>query len=183
MPKATMYLDLQVSREAGCRKRPPSEIAMSKQPLATRAKSDRPLLGWREWLALPELGLAAVRAKVDTGARSSALHVEQADVFSQDGIEMVRFTLDTGREQAPPQTVTAPVHDRRRVIDSGGHATERIFIRTCVRLAGRDWPIEINLTDRKNLLFPMLLGRSAIRGRFWVNPARSFLLGTPESTP
>jgi hypothetical protein len=159
---------------------------MSKQPLATRAKSDLPMLGWREWLALPELGLSAVRAKVDTGARSSALHVEQTDVFDQDGIEMVRFTLDTGRAAVPLQTVTARVHDRRRVIDSGGHATERIFIRTSVRMADHDWPIEINLTDRKNLLFPMLLGRSAIRGRFRVNPARSFLLGrleAPESTP
>src|SRR4029079_1882498 len=110
-----------------------------------------------------------------------ALHVEQADEFTLDGVEMVRFTVDTGRERMPPQTVTAPVLDRRRVIDSGGHVTERIFIRTRVRLAGRDWPIEINLTDRQNLLFPMLLGRSAIRGRFWVNPARSFLLGPPES--
>ena len=150
---------------------------MSKQPLATRAKPELPLLGWREWLALPELGLTAVRAKVDTGARSSALHVEQASEFSADGIEMVRFTVETGWKQESPQTVTAPVHDRRRVIDSGGHATERIFIRTAVRMADRDWLIEINLTDRKNLLFPMLLGRSAIRGRFRVNPARSFLLG------
>ena len=154
---------------------------MSKQPLATRAKSELPRLGWREWLALPELGLAAVRAKVDTGARTSALHVDQTLVFTQDGIEMVRFTLDTGYERMPPQTVTTRVHDRRRVIDSGGHATERIFIRTLMRLAGRDWPIEINLTDRQNLLFPMLLGRTAIRGKFWVNPARSFLLGLPDA--
>jgi hypothetical protein len=154
---------------------------MSKQLPATRAKSELPRLGWREWLALPELGLAAVRAKVDTGARTSALHVEQAVVFSKDGIEMVRFVLDTGHERVPLQTVTTRVHDRRRVIDSGGHATERIFIRTPVRLAGRDWPIEINLTDRQNLLFPMLLGRTAIRGKFWVNPARSFLLGLPDA--
>jgi len=159
---------------------------MSKLPLATRAKPDLPTLGWREWLALPELGLLAVRAKVDTGARSSALHVETADVFEQNGIEMVRFTIDTGRESIPPQTVTARVHDRRRVIDSGGHATERVFIRTALRMADENWPIEINLTDRQNLLFPMLLGRSAIRGRYRVNPARSFLLGrldALESTP
>jgi len=165
---------------------PPSEIAMSKQPPVPRAKAELPLIGWREWLALPELGLLAVRAKVDTGARSSALHVEQVEVFDRNGVETVRFTLDTGRERVPPQTVTAPVHDRRRVIDSGGHATERIFIRTALRMAENDWPIEINLTDRQNLLFPMLLGRSAIRGRFRVNPARSFLLGRfdfPDSTP
>jgi hypothetical protein len=107
-------------------------------------------------------------------------------VFEHDGIEMVRFTIDTGRDSVPPQTVTARVHDRRRVIDSGGHATERIFIRTPVRMAESSWPIEINLTDRQSLLFPMLLGRSAIRGRYRVNPARSFLLGRfdfSESTP
>ena len=159
---------------------------MSKQLTATRAKADLPMLGWREWLALPELGLAAVRAKVDTGARTSSLHVEHAEVFEQGGIEMVRFVLDTGRARIPPQSVTAAVHDRRRVIDSGGHATERIFIRTPVRMAESSWPIEINLTDRQSLLFPMLLGRSAIRGRYRVNPARSFLLGRfdfSESTP
>lgn len=151
------------------------------KPLPTpRAKSEKPRLGWREWLALPELGLPAVRAKIDTGARTSSLHVEQAVVFHQDGVEMVRFVLDTGRARTPPQTVTTRVHDRRRVIDSGGHATERVFICTPLRLAGREWPIEINLTDRKNLLFPMLLGRTAIRGRFWVNPGRSFLLGQPD---
>ena len=69
--------------------------------------------------------------------------------------------------------------DRRRVTDSGGHVTERIFIRTRLYLAGISWQVEVNLTHRRNMLFPMLLGRTALAGRFLVNPARSFLQGEP----
>ncbi|MDY0022125.1 ATP-dependent zinc protease family protein [Arenimonas caeni] len=136
-------------------------------------------LGWREWLELPELGITAVRAKVDTGARSSSLHVESQQTFERDGAEWVRFELDTGRYRAPLAFAEAPVLERRKVTDSGGHSTERIFIRTRMRLAGRDWPAEVNLAPRRNMLFPMLLGRTALAGRFVVDPSASFLLGEP----
>ncbi len=136
-------------------------------------------LGWREWLSLPQLGIVAVRAKVDTGARSSALHVLDQELFERDGREFVRFVLDTGAPGASAQPAEAAVLDRRRVTDSGGHVTERIFIRTRLRLAGREWPAEVNLTQRRNMLFPMLLGRTALAGRFLVNPASSFLQGEP----
>jgi hypothetical protein len=140
-------------------------------------------LGWREWLSLPELGIVAVRAKVDTGARSSALHVLDQECFVRDGREFVRFVLDTGVHGQPAQPAEAAVLDRRRVTDSGGHATERIFIRTRLRMAGLEWPAEVNLTHRRNMLFPMLLGRTALEGRFLVDPAQSFLLGdSPEGT-
>lgn len=134
-------------------------------------------LGWREWLSLPQLGIVAVRAKVDTGARSSALHVLDQEVFERDGREYVRFVLDTGMPGATAQPAEAAVLDRRRVTDSGGHQTERIFIRTRLRLAGLEWPAEVNLTQRRNMLFPMLLGRTALAGRFLVDPASSFLQG------
>jgi hypothetical protein len=138
-------------------------------------------LGWREWLSLPELGIVAVRAKVDTGARSSALHVLNQEVFRRAGREYVRFVLDTGAPGAIAQPAEAKVLDRRRVTDSGGHTTERIFIQTRLRLAGQEWPAEVNLTQRRNMLFPMLLGRTALAGRFLVDPASSFLQGdTPE---
>lgn len=136
-------------------------------------------LGWREWLALPELGIVAIRAKVDTGARSSALHVLDQECFTRDGSEYVRFRLDTGVPGAAPQPAEAAVLDRRRVTDSGGHQTERIFIRTRLRLAGIEWDAEVNLTQRRNMLFPMLLGRTALAGRFLVDPASSFLQGDP----
>ena len=91
------------------------------------------LLGWREWLSLPDLGIVAVRAKVDTGARSSALHVLDQEILHLDGVEHVRFLLDTGVPGQAPQPAQARVIDRRRVTDSGGHTTERVFIRTPLR--------------------------------------------------
>jgi hypothetical protein len=142
-----------------------------------------PLLGWREWLALPDLGIAAVRAKVDTGARSSALHVDVCEIFHRDGVEFVRFLIDTGAPGAKARAAEAPVFDRRRVTDSGGHTSERIFIRTVLQLAGESWPAEINLTQRRNMLFPMLLGRTALDGRFLVDPSASFLCGDPPKRP
>ena len=136
-------------------------------------------LGWREWLSLPQLGIVAVRAKVDTGARSSALHVLDQEVFQRQGREFVRFQLDTGVPGQAPQPAEAAVIDRRQVTDSGGHTTERLFILTRLRLAGHEWDAEVNLTHRRNMLFPMLLGRTALAGRFLVDPASSFLQGDP----
>lgn len=147
-------------------------------PSATPGTAMLPVLGWREWMALPDLGIEAIRAKVDTGARSSCLHVEAIETAHREGGERVRFLL-SGGEGREPRWAEAPVLDRRIVTDSGGHRSERIFIRTTLRLAGGAWPIEINLTHRRNMLFPMLLGRTAMAGRFLVDPARSFVLGDP----
>ncbi len=134
-------------------------------------------LGWREWVALPELGIPAMRAKLDSGARSSSLHVDAIETFVQDGMERVRFVVATGEAAGSPAIAEAPVLERRPVTDSGGHRTERIFIRTALALAGSRYLAEINLTSRRNMLFPMLLGRTALVGRFAVDPARSFVLG------
>ncbi|HST45951.1 MAG TPA: RimK/LysX family protein [Luteimonas sp.] len=139
------------------------------------------LLGWREWLALPGLGIALIRAKIDTGARSSALHVLDQETFQRDGVEIVRFRIETGLPDAPALPAEAVVLDRRRVTDSGGHQTERIFIRTTLRLGHREWDAEVNLTQRRNMLFPMLLGRTALAGHYLVDPGSSFLLGDPPA--
>ena len=147
----------------------------------------RLVIGWREWLSLPKLGVARIRAKVDSGARSSSLHVQEQELFERDGRQFVRFALDHGLRERLRHTVEAEVIDQRVVTDSGGHRNTRVFIRTLLQLpTGQAWPIEINLTQRRNMLFPMLLGRTALRRRCLVEPARSFLLGTPadiESTP
>lgn len=134
------------------------------------------IIGWREWLALPRLGISAIRAKIDSGARSSALHVEALSTHLVDEVEWVHFTVRTGVDDHQIQC-RALVLDRRPVTDSGGHTSERVFIRTQLRLAGRRFPIEINLTNRRNMLFPMLLGRTALAGRFLVDAERSFVLG------
>jgi len=145
-------------------------------PVSTPRRKRLPALGWREWLALPDLGISAIRAKIDSGARSSALHVEHLSTHLVDGREWVRFGVRAGSDD----TITdcdAPVLHRRHVTDSGGHVTERVFIRTTLRLGHKRYAIDINLTDRRNMLFPMLLGRTAMAGRWIVDPGRSYLLG------
>ena len=83
------------------------------------------VLGWREWLALPRLGIGAIKAKIDSGARTSALHVVALEEFEQDGAPWLRFVVPTGRRNATPVACTAPAVDRRAVSDSGGHVTQR----------------------------------------------------------
>ncbi|MCK7595498.1 ATP-dependent zinc protease family protein [Pseudomarimonas salicorniae] len=135
-----------------------------------------PRLGWREWLALPELKLRAIRAKIDTGARSSALHVEESETFFENGIEWVRFAIVPTRG-GKVRECRARVVDHREVTDSGGKRTLRVFIQTTLALGGQRYPIELNLTQRREMLFPMLLGRTAVAGRWVVDPSGSFLLG------
>ena len=144
----------------------------------SKLSSPRIVLGWREWLALPELGIGSIRAKVDTGARSSSLHVREQQLFERDGRSMVRFLIEHGVDDALSGHLEADVVDQRDVTDSGGHRESRIFVRTVLALSGGiAWPIELNLTERRNMAFPMLLGRSALRRRCIVDPARSWLLG------
>jgi hypothetical protein len=136
-------------------------------------------LGWREWAVLPDLGLPRMRAKIDTGARSSALHVDAQWRFSEAGAPWVGFRITPLRTSLEVVEACAPILDERDVVDSGGRRTRRVFLATRLRLAGLERDIEINLTDRRNMLFPMLLGRTAIAGAFTVDPARSSLHGKP----
>lgn len=145
---------------------------------APESLPERRVLGWREWVALPELGIPAIRAKVDTGARSSALHVEAIEEFRRDDLDWVRFKLDpVSRSRRRARWVEAPLLDRREVTDSGGGVSLRPFIRTDVQIADQRYSIEINLTNRRGMLFPMLLGRTAMLGRWLINPEQSYVLG------
>ncbi|WP_417474694.1 ATP-dependent zinc protease [Luteimonas mephitis] len=136
-------------------------------------------LGWREWVGLPALGIARLRAKVDTGARTSALHVDAQWRFSEAGAPWVGFRITPMRGSHAAVEARAPILDEREVADSGGRRTRRVFLATRLWLAGMERDIEINLADRRNMLFPMLLGRTAIAGAFTVDPARSSLHGKP----
>ncbi len=131
-------------------------------------------LGWRERLALPQLGIGMLKAKLDTGARSSSLHVDTLESFQRDGVTWLRFSLHLRRREPMAVRCEVPALDRRAVTDTGGRRTERWFIRSEVQLAGARFDVDINLTDRRHMLFPMLLGRSALRGRFIVDSARSY---------
>ncbi|MCW8809129.1 MAG: RimK/LysX family protein [Rhodanobacter sp.] len=131
-------------------------------------------LGWRERLALPRLGIAMLKAKLDTGARSSSLHVDTLESFIRGGVTWLRFTMHVGRRHPHEVCCEVPAMDRRTVTDTGGRCTERWFIRSDVELAGQRFGIDINLTDRRHMLFPLLLGRSALNGRFVVDSALSY---------
>lgn len=133
-------------------------------------------IGWREWVSLPELTIPRIKAKVDTGARTSALHAFSLKPFKEGDRDRISFEIHPlqHNEDLTIQC-TADVVDRRLVTDSGGHEEERYVIYTPITIAGQTWPIEITLTERENMLFRMLLGRSALRKRFVVNPARSFV--------
>lgn len=137
--------------------------------------TSRIVVGWREWVALPALGLSSVRAKIDTGARSCALHVDAQWRFVEGGAPWVGFRVSPGTQGAID--AQAPVVDEREVVDSGGHRTLRVFLRTPMMLAGIQREVEVNLTDRRGMRFPMLLGRTALAGAFTVDPSRSFLHG------
>ncbi|MEP6633330.1 MAG: RimK/LysX family protein [Luteimonas sp.] len=138
------------------------------------------VLGWREWVALPGLGIDRVRAKIDTGARSSALHVDAQWPFIEGGAPWVGFRLTPSKVRGHVVEAAAPVYDERDVFDSGGHKTRRVFLQSKMRLAGVDKLIEINLTNRGGMLFPMLLGRTALAETFTVDPAQSSLHGKPR---
>jgi hypothetical protein len=135
-----------------------------------------PLIGWREWVGLPELGIPKIKAKVDTGARTSALHAFSLRPFTEEGKNRIRFDIHPlQHETSQVITCAADIVDKRLVTDSGGHTEERYVIQTLITIAGQTWSIEITLTERENMLFRMLLGRSALRKHFIVNPARSFI--------
>jgi len=142
-------------------------------------QSDKLLtLGWREWISLPDLGIRRIKAKVDTGARTSALHAFEVRSYSENGRDLVEFRMHPlQKDNETVVTCVADVLDIRTVTDSGGHKEERFVIRTTLTIGTHSWPIEATLTARDDMLFRMLLGRTAIKGRAQVNPARSYMVG------
>lgn len=132
------------------------------------------LVGWREWVSLPDLGIGTMKAKVDTGARTSSLHAEDIETFEENGQERVRF------RPRPGHVCTADVIDARDVKSSTGRSQRRLFIRTTVILGDQRWSIDVSLTNRNRMKYGMLLGRQAMRGRIQVRPGASYLQGLPS---
>jgi hypothetical protein len=135
-------------------------------------------MGWREWVGLPDLGIEAIKAKVDTGARSSSLHAWDVEGFRRGGRRMVRFRVHPlQRDSRTTVRAEAELVDTRQVRSSSGVVSRRPVIVTAVQLLDLRWDIEITLTRRDAMGFRMLLGRQAIRGRFAVDPGRSYVVG------
>jgi len=141
-------------------------------------KSEKMMVGWREWLSLPELNVPHIKAKIDTGARTSALHAFSVNAYVKKGVHRVKFLIHPYQNRKDIiKECDARIVDRRMVSDSGGHKERRYVILTSIQLGDSVWEVEITLTNRDTMKFRMLLGRTAMRGRVLVTPSRSFLVG------
>lgn len=140
-----------------------------------------PLLGWREWVALPELNLEHIKAKIDTGARSSALHAFALEPYRKGGQRWVMFAIHPKQKHSDVIIEChAPIKDRRFVSDSGGHKQRRYVIESSLLLGPSLFTAELTLTNRDNMQFRMLLGRTAMNGRFIIDPSASYVQGVPK---
>ncbi len=150
----------------------------------TRTRASLPIIGWREWLALPALGVSLIKAKIDTGARTSSLHAFDVKTFQRDGKRFVRFTIHPHQRDARQSAVAeAELIEYRKIRSSSGHESRRPVILTPVEVLGQRWLIELTLTSRDEMGFRMLLGRQGVRDRFLVDPGRSYYGGEPGRKP
>ena len=160
-------------------------IGAAKQRQSTRARCSvssgvtrRPVLGWREWVSLPCLGIAAIKAKLDTGAKTSALHAWDMSLRTVDGRQWIRFRVHPMQGDGAASVVCeAPLSDRRWVTNSSGVSERRYIISTDLQIGSSLWPIELSLTNRDAMEFPMIIGREAMRNRLIVDPRASFRAG------
>ncbi|MGF1459066.1 MAG: ATP-dependent zinc protease [Leptolyngbyaceae cyanobacterium] len=148
------------------------------KPIAsTESSLPQVSIGWREWVALPQLGVDHVKVKIDTGARTSALHAVAVEYFDEAGVAMVCFKVHPiQRDMSTVVSATAPLLEKRQIRNSGGQVQERPVIRTVLSLGKYQWDIELTLTNRDVMGFRMLLGREAVRRRFLVDPGGSYLM-------
>ena len=143
---------------------------------------DQTTIGWREWLALPELQVPAIKAKIDTGARTSALHAFFVTPFTKETRQMIRFGVHPLQKRLDVEIICeAPIKDFREVSDSGGHREMRYVIETTILIGDLPRQIEMTLTNRDNMKFRMLLGRTAMQG-LHVIPDQSYLTGRKRHT-
>ncbi|WP_417665764.1 ATP-dependent zinc protease [Pseudidiomarina sp.] len=136
-------------------------------------------LGWREWGSLPDLGINALKMKVDTGARTSCLHAFKLEPFEKNGENWLRIWLHPEQHSDRVLVCESKIHDQREVTDSGGHTELRYVILSTLTIGDFSQPVELTLTNRDTMKFRMLLGRQAMRGHFIVDPDKSYLFGQP----
>jgi hypothetical protein len=138
-------------------------------------------VGWREWIALPEWGIDAIKAKIDTGARTSAIHADDIELFEREGVSWVRFLIRPWqRSDADAALIEAPRIDHRTITSSSGTRTDRPVVLAPIVLGGRAIDAEITLTSRDEMGFRMLIGREALTQGFTVDSTASYLGGRPK---
>lgn len=146
----------------------------------TRSKRVRDIIGWREWVALPDIGIPEIKAKIDTGARTSALHAVDQEVFERDGRSWVRFRVPASNKHRDIP-VEALLIDERDIKNTSGIPERRRIIRTTLLLGRHHWRIDVSLANRERMEFDIILGRTAIRSRgVLVHPGKSFVAGPPQ---
>jgi len=142
--------------------------------------TDKKPLGWREWIGFPGLNIPKIKAKIDTGARTSALHAFMVEPFLRDAQSWVRFAIHP--IQGNTDTVVeceSPIKDERIVRDSGGHDELRYVIDAVIAIGDELIRCEVTLTDRDTMMFRVLLGRTALRAKYVVHPGKSYMQGKP----
>lgn len=143
----------------------------------TRDRRLPAIIGWREHIGLPDLGIRDLAAKIDTGARTSALHAIDQRIFERDGKRWVEFMVPI-HNRPTKRRIEAPLVDERDIKNTSGVPETRLVIRTTLLMGRRRWQIEVSLADRARMEFDIILGRTAIRRhRLLVHPGKSFLLG------
>ncbi len=152
-----------------------------KKKKTVKKKKERLRIGWREWADLPDFEVKGVNAKIDTGAKSSAIHAFRIRETVIDGVDHVEFYLHPVQRRKKPEVFCrAPVADRRVIRSSNGQEEERYVIETRLRLDGKVWKIDLTLTNRDAMGFRLLIGRDALRRKFLIDPGASYLLGPKE---
>lgn len=147
----------------------------------SKRKQQLPVIGWREWIKLPELGIKSIKAKVDTGARSSSLHAFDLQRFEKGGEQWVRFQVHPKQRDTRKTVKTeAKILELRSVRSSSGKASMRPVVLTSIELLGETWAVELTLANRDEMGFRMLLGREAFRRKFLVDAGNSYYGGKPK---
>jgi len=139
--------------------------------------NEKILVGWREWVNLPDLGLVHIKSKIDTGARTSALSAIDIEPYHEHGQSYVKFHVLIRGVRLEGSPFQAPIADKRWIKSSIGHRQARYVIWTQLQLGDLLWPIEMTLASREKMLFPLLLGRTALSSHVIIDPSQSYLLG------
>ena len=153
----------------------------NKEEQRRKEAHDKPIIGWREWVSLPDFETPPIKAKIDTGARTSALHAFRIRPFTKEGIPYVEFYIHPEQHRRKPEIrCEAPLLEQREVKSSTGHKELRYVIETDAEIGGDIFTIELTLTNRDELGFRMLIGRQAVRGHFIIDPGRSYCASSAE---